>query len=195
MPEDDDWDPEAEEARFLADLEAGRARIPEEWEIECRPPVSISLGDAADVDPAELAAMLGPDGLGGEIFAQDRPAAALRPGPLLAALTERAIADPERLGGNELLGTVAAARRLAARGEHLELRAIAEFTRRQDARYAAAVEARVPPGRRGGGTASSPTRSWAWRSSPPPTRPATGWTSPPRCRPGCRPPARRWPPG
>jgi hypothetical protein len=35
---------------------------------------------------------------------------------------------------------VAAARRLAARGEHLELRAVAEFTRRQDARYAAAVE-------------------------------------------------------
>ena len=68
MP-DDDWDPEAEEARFIADLEAGRARIPEEWEIECRPPVTISLGDAADVDPAELAAMLGPDGLGGEIFA------------------------------------------------------------------------------------------------------------------------------
>ena len=62
MP-DDDWDPEAEEARFIADLDAGRARIPEEWEIESRPPVTISLGDAADVDPAELAAMLGPDGL------------------------------------------------------------------------------------------------------------------------------------
>jgi hypothetical protein len=149
MP-DDDWDPEAEEARFLADLDAGRARIPEEWEIECRPPVTISLGDAADVDPAELAAMLGPDGLGGEIFAQDRPADALRPGPLLAALTERAAADPARLTDNELLGAMAAARRLAARAEHLELRAIAEFTRRQDARHAAAIAARVPPGRRDG---------------------------------------------
>jgi hypothetical protein len=149
VPEDD-WDPEAEEARFLADLEAGRARIPEEWEIECRPPVTISLGDAADVDPAELAAMLGPDGLGGEIFAQDRPADALRPGPLLAALTERAAADPERLGDNELLGAMAAARRLAARAEHLELRAIAEFTRRQETRYQAAVAAKVPPGRRDG---------------------------------------------
>jgi hypothetical protein len=139
MP-DDDWDPEAEQARYIADLDAGRRRIPGEWEIQSRPPVTISLGDAADVDPAELAAMLGPDGLGGEVFAPDRPADALRPGPLLAALTERAAGDPARLGDNELLGAVAAARRLAARGEHLELRAVAEFTRRQDARYAAAVE-------------------------------------------------------
>jgi hypothetical protein len=28
----DDWDPEAEMAAFLADVEAGRARIPEPWE-------------------------------------------------------------------------------------------------------------------------------------------------------------------
>ena len=146
MP-DDDWDPEAEEAAFIADLEAGR--IPEEWEIE-GPAVSISLGDATDIDPGALAAMLGPDGLGGEIFAPDRPADALRPGPVLAALTERAAADPERLGDNELLGAMAAARRLAARAEHLELRTIADFTRRQDARHAAAVAARVPPGRRDG---------------------------------------------
>jgi len=146
MP-DDDWDPEAEEARFIADLDAGR--IPEEWEIE-GPAVSISLGDATDVDPAELAAILGPDGLGGEVFAPDRPAAALRPGPLLAALTERAAADPARLGDNELLGAMAAARRLAARAGHLELRAIAEFTRRQDARHQAAIAAKVPPGRRDG---------------------------------------------
>ena len=144
---EDDWDPEAEEARFLADLEAGRARIPEEWEIECRPPVTISLGDAADVDLVELAAVLGPDGLGGEVFARDRSADAMRPGPLLAALTERAAAGPERLGDNELLG------------------------------------------------ASSPTPSWAWSWSPPRTRPGTGWTSPPPCRPGCPPPARRWPRG
>jgi Domain of unknown function (DUF222) len=149
MP-DDDWDPEAEEARFIADLDAGRARIPEEWEIESRPPVTISLGDAADVDPAELAAMLGPDGLGGEVFAQDRPADVLRPGPLLSALTERAAGDPAKLSDNELLGAMSAARRLAARAEHLELRAIAEFTARQDARYQAAVAAKVPPGRRDG---------------------------------------------
>jgi hypothetical protein len=148
MP-DDDWDAEAEEARFIADLEAGRARIPEEWEIE-GPAVSISLGDATDVDPAELAAMLGPDGLGGEVFAQDRSADAMRPSPVLAALTERAVGERDRLTDNELLGALSAARRLAARAEHLELCAIAEFTRRQEARYQAATAARVPPGRREG---------------------------------------------
>jgi len=147
---DDDWDGDAEMAAYFADLEAGRRRIPEEWELESRPPVTISLGDAADVDPAELAVMLGPDGLGGEVFAQDRPAAALRPGPLLAALTERAAADPARLGDSELLGTVAAARRLAARAEYLELTAVAEFTRRREAQLAAATAAGVPPGQRDG---------------------------------------------
>jgi len=146
----DDWDGDAEMAAYFADLDAGRRRIPEEWEIESRPPVTISLGDAADVDPAELAAMLGPDGLGGEIFAQDRPAAALRPGPLLAALTERAAGDPARLGDNELLGAVAAARRLAARAEYLELTAVAEFTRRREAQLQAATAAGVPPGQRDG---------------------------------------------
>ena len=67
VPEDD-WDGDAEMAAYIADLDAGRARIPEEWEIE-GPAATIGLGDAADVDLAELAAMLGPDGLGGEVFA------------------------------------------------------------------------------------------------------------------------------
>jgi hypothetical protein len=74
----DDWDGDAEMAAYIADLDAGRARIPEEWEIE-GPAATIGLGDAADVDLAELAAMLGPDGLGGEVFAPDRPADAMRP--------------------------------------------------------------------------------------------------------------------
>ncbi|MFZ0758074.1 MAG: hypothetical protein WAN00_30265, partial [Trebonia sp.] len=77
VPEDD-WDGDAEMAAYIADLDAGRARIPEEWEVE-GPAATISLGDAADVDLAELAAMLGPDGLGGELFAQDRSAGAMRP--------------------------------------------------------------------------------------------------------------------
>ena len=33
VPEDD-WDGDAEMAAYIADLEAGRARIPEEWEVE-----------------------------------------------------------------------------------------------------------------------------------------------------------------
>jgi Domain of unknown function (DUF222) len=147
---DDDWDPDAEHAAFLADLEAGRARIPEEWEIESRPPVTISLGDAPDVDPAELAAMLGPGGLGGEIFAQDRPADTLRPGPVLAALTEQAAGELDRLTGDQLLGTISAARRLAARAEYLELQAIARFTRLREQEYEAARARKVPRGCRDG---------------------------------------------
>ena len=53
---EDDWDGDAEMAAYIADLDAGRARIPEEWEVE-GPAATIGLGDAADVDLAELAAM------------------------------------------------------------------------------------------------------------------------------------------
>ena len=146
---DDDWDADAEMASYIADLDAGRARIPEEWEIE-GPAATISLGDAADVDLAELAAMVGPDGLGGEVFAQDRSADAMRPGPVLAALTEQAVRDLGRLTDNQVLGAMSAARRLAARGAWLELRAVAEFTRRREAQFEAARAARVPRGCRDG---------------------------------------------
>src|SRR5215475_12942213 len=113
-PAADDWDGDAEMAAFLADLEAGRARVPEPWELE-GPAASISLGDAADVDLD-----------------------ALRPGPVLAALTEQAAGELARLSDDRLLGAVAAARRLAARAEYLELSAVAEFTRRRNAQLAAA---------------------------------------------------------
>jgi hypothetical protein len=91
---EDDFDADAEMARWVADIEAGRERIPEPWELE-GPAVSVSLGEACDVDPVLLAAMAGPDGLGGQAlspaFGQDAAADALRPGPVLAALTEQAI--------------------------------------------------------------------------------------------------------
>ena len=146
---DDDWDGDAEMAAYIADLEAGRARIPEEWEVE-GPAATISLGDAADVDLAELAAMLGPDGLGGEVFAQDRSADAMRPGPVLAALTEQAAGGLGRLTDNQVLGAMSAARRLAARAAYLELTAVAEFTRRREAQLEAATAAKVPRGCRDG---------------------------------------------
>ena len=77
-----DWDSAAPAVRAVA-AEAC-ARVPEEWEIE-GPGISLSLGDAADLDPALLEAMLGPDGLGGQAlgpqFGQDAAADALRPGP------------------------------------------------------------------------------------------------------------------
>ncbi len=75
---------DAEWARLTAGLEAGRERIPEEWEVE-GPAVSLSLGDACDLDPALLAAILGPDGLGGQAlspaFGQGAPVDAPTPGP------------------------------------------------------------------------------------------------------------------
>src|SRR5580693_4542527 len=146
---DDDWDGDAEMASFIADLDAGRARIPEEWEVE-GPAATIGLGDAADVDLAELAAMLGPDGLGGEVFARDRSADAMRPGPVLAALTEQAAGGLGRLTDNQVIGAMSAAGRLAARAEYLRLTAVAEFTRRREAQLAGATARRVPRGCRDG---------------------------------------------
>src|SRR5215472_9797380 len=136
-------------AAYIADLDAGRARIPEEWEVE-GPAATIGLGDAADVDLVELAAMLGPDGLGGEMFAQDRPADAMRPGPVLAALTEQATGDLGRLTDHQVLGALSAARRLAARAAYLELTAVAEFTRRREAQFEDAKARGVPRGCRDG---------------------------------------------
>ena len=113
---DDDFDMDAEMARFLADIEAGREQVPEPWQDV--PACTVSLGEAAAVDLAEIAAMTGPDGLGGEVFAQDRAADVMRPGPVLAALTERAGEDLSQLGDDELLGTSSATRRLRARAEY-----------------------------------------------------------------------------
>ena len=188
----DDWDGDAEMAAYIADLDAGRARIPEEWEVE-GPAATIGLGDAADVDLAELAAMLGPDGLGGEVFAQDRSADAMRPGPVLAALTEQAAGDLGRLTDNQVIGAMSAARRLAARAAYL----------RADRGRGVHPPPRSPAGRRDGarrcraaaGTGSSPTPSSAWSWSPRRTRPATRWTWPATWRPGCPAPGPRWAPG
>ena len=149
VPAEDDWDGDAEMAAYIADLDAGRARIPEEWEVE-GPAATIGLGDAADVDLTELAAMLGPDGLGGEVFARDRSAGAMRPGPVLSALTEQAAGDLGRLTDNQVIGAMSAARRLAARAAYLELTAVAEFTRRREAQLADATARRVPRGCRDG---------------------------------------------
>ena len=146
---DDDWDGDAEMASYIADLDAGRARIPEEWEVE-GPAATIGLGDAADVDLTELAAMLGPDGLGGEVFARDRSADVMRPGPVLAALTEQAAGGLDRLTDNQVLGAMSAAGRLAARAEYLRLAAVAEFTRRSEAQLADAKARGVPRGCRDG---------------------------------------------
>ena len=117
------------------EVAAGRGeKPPEPWEIE-GPAVALSLGDAADVDPALLAAVCGPDGLGGDglgpQFGQDAAADLLRPGPVLAALTEQACAGLSRLTDSQLIGALQAARRLENRAYYLQTRAIAEFARRR----------------------------------------------------------------
>ena len=128
-------------------------RVPEEWEIE-GPAVSISLGDAADVDPALLAAITGPDGLGGNAlcaaYGQDQAADVLRPGPVLAALTEQAAGDLGRLTEEQLMGTLSAARRLENRAAYLQTVTIAEFARRRAAQAGEAAARRSRPGRRSG---------------------------------------------
>jgi hypothetical protein len=152
VPEDD-FDADAEMARWVADIEAGRERIPEEWELDGSA-VSFSLGDARDLDPALLAAMLGPDGLGGQslspVFGQDQAADALRPGPVLAALTEQAVSNLPVLSDDELTGAVHAARRLENWAVYLQTLSVAEFGRRRAAQYEDAKARGVPVGRRPG---------------------------------------------
>ena len=189
--QEDDWDGDAEMAAYIADLDAGRARMPEEWEIE-GPAATISLGDAADVDLAELAAMVGPDGLGGEVFAQDRTADVMRPGPVLSALTEQAAGDLGRLTDNQVLGA------MSAGAGWRRARSTCGWPRSRSSPAAARPSTRTP--RRAGcraaaGTGSSPTPSSAWNWSPRRTRPATRWIWRPTWKPGCPAPALPWPPG
>jgi hypothetical protein len=146
---DDDYDSAADLARFLEEVDSGRIPIPSEEELR-GPAVMFTLGEAADVDPVLLGKMAGPDGLGGQGFAQEQVADALRPGPLLAALTEEAAANIGSLSDDEVLGMVSAARRLANRAEYLELAGIAEFTARRQAQYAASVARKDPRGQRAG---------------------------------------------
>jgi hypothetical protein len=152
VPEDD-FDADAEMARWVADLEAGRERIPEEWERDGSG-VCLSLGDARDLDPALLAATLGPDGLGGQslgpAFAQNEAADKLRPGPVLAALTEQAVSGLAALPDDELTGALQAARRLEAWAAYLQTLLVAEFGRRRMTAFDAAKARGVRPGRRPG---------------------------------------------
>ena len=92
----DDFELDEHFAWLVRELDAGRVQPPPESAIE-GPAISLSLGDACDVDPELLVAMCGPDGLGGEAlsaaFSQDQAADVLRPGPVLAALTAQAVAS------------------------------------------------------------------------------------------------------
>ena len=152
VPEDD-FDLDAHIDWLVREIDAGRQQVPPESAIE-GPAASISLGDACDVDPELLAGMCGPDGLGGQAlsaaFGQDRAADVLRPGPVLAALTAQAAADPASLTDDELIGALQAARRLANHAEYQQTVVIAEFARRRQAQFEAALAAGRPAGCRDG---------------------------------------------
>jgi hypothetical protein len=132
----DDFDLDAEAARFEADLAAGRVWVPapEPWELE-GPSATLALPDAArHVDLAELAAVVGPEGLCTEVFDQERVAEAMAPGPVLAALTEQGGQQLGRLTPGQLLGMATAAGRVAAWAQGLQLAAVGQFGRYWEAR-------------------------------------------------------------
>lgn len=138
---------------LVRELEEGRLQPPPESAIE-GPAVSVSLGDACDVDPALLAAMCGPEGLGGQAalaaFGEGQAADVLRPGPVLAALTAQAVATPGSLTDNELIGVLQATRRQANLAAYQQTLVIAEFARRRQAEFEAARAAGAPVGCRDG---------------------------------------------
>lgn len=153
VPEDD-FDLDAHLDWLAGEIEAGRQRVPSESEL-LGPAMSISLGDAADVDPELLVALCGPEGLAGpgnpvlneafcDTFGQDRPADTLSPSPVLAALTEQAFAGLAGLTDSELTGALHAAIRLANRAFYLQTVAVAEFTRRRAEQLEAAKARKIP---------------------------------------------------
>jgi hypothetical protein len=146
---DDGFGADADLARLLAGIESGRVPVPSEEELRARALMSV-LGESGDVDPVVLAAMVGPDGLGGQAFAQEQVADVMPPGPLLAVLAESAAADVTALSDDALLGVMSAAKRLAARAEYLEVTATAEFTARREAQLVASAARKDPRGQRAG---------------------------------------------
>jgi len=155
---DPEFGPDPEWDAYVAwrerEIAAGRDEDPPEpWEIE-GPAVSLSLGDATDIDPSILAAICGPDGLGGDglgpQFGQDAPVDLLRPSPVLAALAEQASADLSRLTDNQLMGALHAARRMENRAQYLQTRIIAEFGRRRSEEFETAKARGVRVGCRAG---------------------------------------------
>jgi len=150
--DDDDFD-DGHFEWLVREVEAGRLLPPPESAIE-GPAVSVSLGDACDVDPELLAAVCGPDGLGGQAalatFEEGQAADALRPDPILAALTAQAVSGPACLTDDELIGVLQATRRLANLVSWQQTLVIAEFARRRQAQFEAAKAAGRPVGCRDG---------------------------------------------
>ena len=150
---EDDVELDEHFAWLVREIDAGRVQPPPESALE-GPAISLSLGDACDVDPGLLAAMCGQEGLAGEAlsaeFGQDKAADVLRPGPVLATVTAQAVASAGSLTDNELIGALQAGRRLANLATYQQTVVIAEFARRRQAEFEAARARGVPVGCRDG---------------------------------------------
>jgi hypothetical protein len=140
----DDFDVDTDFDEFTAWLDrevaAGRNPIPPE-----RPTgqgISLSIGEDDGIDPDLLAAVCG-TGLGQQ-FGRATAADVLPPGPVLAALTETAVADVTRLNDGQLIGVLQAARRQENREAWKKSLVIAEFARRRTAEFEAAAARGVP---------------------------------------------------
>jgi hypothetical protein len=155
-------DPEWAQYTAWSDREAAAGRVPEpdpwvlddleSWDPEPWDPESASpapAGPAAGAVPWASGPAAGH--LGRPLFAQDGAADAMVPSPFLAALTEQAVADVAALSDGELVGVLRASRRQVAREQYKQALAAAEFGRRRQAAFAAALASGVPAGCAAGG--------------------------------------------
>jgi hypothetical protein len=141
-------DPEWAEyvARVDREMAAGPGDEPGSWVPEDDEPGPwVSVGDDDRDDPAESWAGWRPG------FGQGGEADALPPGPLLAGLTEAAVADLGRLSDDELVGVLQATCRQVAREQFKQVLVTAEFARRRQAAFEGAARRGVPVHSRPGG--------------------------------------------
>ncbi len=114
------WDADADLARFIAHVDAGLIQVPDEAEAMSGPWVSL----AGVADPSELIPTA---------FTQRGPLDTMPPDAALAALADQAC-DPAvlpTLSDDQVLGLVAAGRRLAGRAAWIQQAATAEFAARR----------------------------------------------------------------
>ncbi len=152
----EDADPEWAQYVAWAEREAAAGRVPEpepwvlddveSWDLEAwdQEPRVPGLDAPGLAGPA-------PAGPGRPLFAEDGQADVMAPSPFLAALTEQAAADVAALSDNELVGVLLASRRQVAREQYKQVLAAAEFGRRRQATFEAALARGVPAGCAAGG--------------------------------------------
>jgi hypothetical protein len=114
VPEDE-FDLEAHAARVGADMDAGLIEVPEPSQ-----GLSVSVPGLEGLGRQDVAG-----------FAEGSAEDQMPAGSLLAVLSDQAAADLDLIDDNQLLGLAGAGRKLAARGEWLQLAAVAEFTTRR----------------------------------------------------------------